>query len=711
MDVPPSSSALFPLLLSSSPLFLAFLVLLCPPVPPAEPIIHLHRLLPALMHQAAMVDHCPSFFFFVLLFLFSAVRADEEGSILLEFKSKLSSDRLGGPLADWGPTDDPGPCAANANWTGVRCKHGRVSILQLENMGLSGDVSLEVLAGLPDLRSLSISNNNFRGPIPNLSALPELKLAYLWMNRFSGEVPDGMFAAMRGLKTLWLAQNNFSGRIPSSLTAPRKLGELRLDGNRFDGPIPELWQPDLDLVNVSYNNLEGPIPGRLSAMNAAWFAGNPDLCGAPLSEECLKPVKKKLSSGLLVAIIVIAIAAILVLVGLVSFFLRRRKKPTNTVTATTTISNQLQTNKTATIKHLEADRMELGMVEYHDRAAETTAAKSPKEKGKLSFLVEGREDFELEDLLRASAEALGNGNLGSSYKAILVLSGQTVIVKRFKEMNALGKEEFEEHLRRLGRLSHPNLLPLVAYCYRKEDKMLISNYNPSGSLADMLHGSHGPSRVSPLFWPLRLKIIKGVARGLAYLYEELPTLIVPHGHLKSSNVLLNPQCEPLLTDYALMPTLNRVFAEEAMAAYKAPECAAQHGKPCRKSDVWSLGILILEILTGKFPASHLKQGRAGTDLARWVNSVVREEWTGEVFDTRMKGTKNCEGEMLKLLQVGMACCEVDVGKRLDLEVALARIENLKEKESDAENSSIISDAEAYSSKAMTEDELSFSINN
>ncbi|XP_042415510.1 pollen receptor-like kinase 2 [Zingiber officinale] len=629
--------------------------------------------------------------------------ADDEGSILLQFKSKLSSDRLGGPLADWGPTNGagPGPCAAN--WTGVRCKRGRVSTLQLENMGLSGDVSLEALAGLPDLRSLSISNNNFRGPIPNLSALPELKFAYLWMNRFSGEVPDGMFAAMRGLKRLWLSQNNFSGRIPSSLTAPRKLSQLRLDGNHFDGPIPELWQPDLNFVNVSYNNLQGPIPVRLSAMKAAWFAGNPDLCGAPLSEECPKPSKKKLSSGLLIAVILIAVAAILVLVGLVSFFLRRRKKPTETVAATTTISNQLQTNKTATIKHLEADRMELGLVEYHHRPAEPT--------GKLSFLVEGREDFELEDLLRASAEALGNGNLGSSYKAIL-LSGQTVIVKRFKEMNAMGKEEFEEHLRTLGRLSHPNLLPLLAYCYRKEDKMLITNYNPSGSLAQMLHGSHGPSRVSPLNWPLRLKIIKGVARGLAHLYEELPTLIVPHGHLKSSNVLLNPQCEPLLTDYALMPMLNRALAAEAMEGYKAPECAGQHGKPCRKSDVWSLGILILEILTGKFPASHLKQGRAGTDLARWVNSVVREEWTGEVFDTSMKGTKNCEGEMLKLLQVGMACCEVDVGKRLELEVAMARIENLKEKESDAENSSIISDAEAYSSKAMTtEDEISFSINN
>lgn len=183
-------------------------------------------------------------------------------------------------------------------------------------------------------------------------------------------------------------------------------------------------------------------------------------------------------------------------------------------------------------------------------------------------------------------------------------------------------------------------------------------------------------------WGKRLKIIKGAARGLAHLYDELPMLTVPHGHLKSSNVLLDGAFEPVLTDYALVPVLTAQHAAQVMMAYKAPECVAAQGKPSKKSDVWSLGILILEVLTGKFPANYLRQGRQGTtDLAGWVNSVVTEERTGEVFDKDMAGASNGgDGEMLKLLQVGLACCEADVDRRWDLKTAVSRIEEIREPE-------------------------------
>lgn len=189
-------------------------------------------------------------------------------------------------------------------------------------------------------------------------------------------------------------------------------------------------------------------------------------------------------------------------------------------------------------------------------------------------------------------------------------------------------------------------------------------------------------------------------------------LAVPHGHLKSSNVLLDGSFEPLLADYALIPAMNQTHASQIMVAYKSPECA-ERGRPSRKSDIWSFGILILELLTGKFPANYLRQGGAGTDLARWVNSVVREEWTGEVFDKEMGGTRNGDGEMLKLLQIGMGCCETDVDKRWDLRMVLEKIQGLKEKESDEEFSSYVSESTDanYISKAITDDDFSFSTNN
>lgn len=98
-----------------------------------------------------------------------------------------------------------------------------------------------------------------------------------------------------------------------------------------------------------------------------------------------------------------------------------------------------------------------------------------------------RERFELQDLLRASAEVLGGGSFGSSYKAVL-LGSSAVVVKRFREMNNVRKEEFYVHMTRLGRFSHPNLLPLVAFYYKKDEKLLISDFAENGSLASHLHG-------------------------------------------------------------------------------------------------------------------------------------------------------------------------------------------------------------------------------
>lgn len=109
------------------------------------------------------------------------------------------------------------------------------------------------------------------------------------------------------------------------------------------------------------------------------------------------------------------------------------------------------------------------------------------EQGRLVFVVEGRQRFELPDLLKSEAEVLGSGSLGCAYKATLG-NGPSMVVKKFKDMNRVGKEDFEEHMRRLGRLSHPNLLPLVAYYYRKDDKLLVNDYVPNRSLAHFLHG-------------------------------------------------------------------------------------------------------------------------------------------------------------------------------------------------------------------------------
>ena len=178
--------------------------------------------------------------------------------------------------------------------------------------------------------------------------------------------------------------------------------------------------------------------------------------------------------------------------------------------------------------------------------------------------------------------------------------------------------------------------------------------------------------------------MKGVARGLAYLYNALPSVIVPHGHLKSSNVLLDASFEPLLTDYALIPVTNLDHAQQLMMPYKSPEYA-QLGRITKKTDVWSFGILILEIITGKFPENYLTQRHnSNSDIAHWVNNMITEKRTSEVFDVEMGGVGNSKGELLKLLKIGLTCCEENVERRLDFKEALEQIEELKEAEDETD---------------------------
>ncbi|KAJ0091732.1 hypothetical protein Patl1_14034 [Pistacia atlantica] len=654
-----------------------------------------------------------------------------DSEILVNFKSSLSDSSS---LYDW--DGETSPCDGNdANWVGVLCNKGSIWGLKLENMGLKGKVEMSNLAELKDLRTISLMNNEFEGPIPDLSKLSALKSVYLSHNKFSGDIPRDEFEDLTSLKKLYLADNNFSGAIPSSLTSLSKLRELSLEGNHFEGEIPDFQQNVFQVFNVSNNALTGPIPPSLQELDPSSFSGNKGLCGGPLdscdgtkserspspsptpnfepnpsvSGDSLSPnsqtspksdpePKPKPNPGpnnsppeplptedntATLTIIIFSIVAVVALAAILAtlFILRRRKQE-----EPETIESPLPSNfqKKSGIRESEQPST-------YAQEISAVGGKKSDQSTKLSFVRDDREKFDLQGLLRSSAEILGSGCFGSSYKASLG-PGAMMVVKRFKQMNNVGREDFQEHMRRLGRLRHANLLPLVAYYYRKEEKLLVSDFVQRGSLAVHLHG---------------------VSKGLAYLYKELPSLIAPHGHLKSSNVLLKESFEPLLSDYGLIPVINQESAQDLMVAYKSPE-SLQYGRITKKTDVWGLGVLILEILTGKFPANFLQQGkRSEIDLANWVMSIVGNgnyiENKSQVYDKDMGGTKNSEGEMNKLLKIGLACCEAEVEKRLELKEAVERIEELKEKDMDDDfYSSYASEADLRSSRGKSDDFSSYS---
>lgn len=188
-------------------------------------------------------------------------------------------------------------------------------------------------------------------------------------------------------------------------------------------------------------------------------------------------------------------------------------------------------------------------------------------------------------------------------------------------------------------------------------------------------GDRGQSHAD-LNWPVRLKIIKGIAQGLGYLHTELSSLDVPHGDLKSSNVLLTRKYEPLLADFGFSALLNNNHAANVLFAYKCPEFA-QHRYVSPKSDIYCLGIIILEVLTGKFPCQYLSNGKGGTDVVQWTRSAIREGREVELLDPDIASFKSGRGEMKRMLHIGAACTESNPDQRLEIREAIRRIEEIQ----------------------------------
>nr|XP_009621169.1 probable leucine-rich repeat receptor-like protein kinase At1g68400 isoform X2 [Nicotiana tomentosiformis] len=488
------------------------------------------------------------------------------------------------------------------SWFGISCINGRVTGLRLQNLGLIGKLKPDALVNLTQLQTLSFKNNSI-----------------------SGNLMD--FSKNKNLKDINLSGNRFDGEISPSLLTLNLLESLQVQNNNLNGPIPGFNQSTLKVFNVSYNNLSGEIPNTtaLQKFGTSSYLGNQDLCGplfsittctiknsdtstpGPSDDSHNDSSNNSKSSMWTPILIVINVVGMVVLLFLFIYYFKKSKK-----------LKKMLTNKN--MKLMEVEKIETSKMETTTTTpTETRSVESRSvglevelEKGKLIFL--GSEiNFELDHLLRASAEGLGKGNFGNCYKAMLV-DGPTVVVKRLRDLKPLTNEEFVRQVRAIADQKHPNLLPLLGYYNTKDEKLFLLKFAPNGSLYNRIHGGKGTRDRIPFRWSSRLSVARGVARALEHLHlncsssQAAAAAVVPHGNLKSSNVLLDENDDVRVADYGLTSLIALPIATQRMVSYRSPEYLG-FKKVSKKSDIWSFGCLLLELLTVGFIGRSEKNGR------------------------------------------------------------------------------------------------------
>ncbi|CAH2058389.1 unnamed protein product [Thlaspi arvense] len=599
---------------------------------------------------------------------------NSDGLSLLALKSAVDNDPTR-VMNHWSESD-PTPC----HWSGIVCTSGRVTSIVLFGKGLSGYIPSEI--GLLDsLIRLDLAHNNFSKPVPaRLFEATKLRYIDLSHNSLSGPIP-AQIKSMKSLNHLDFSSNHLNGSLPESLTELGSLvGTLNLSCNRFTGEIPSSYGrfPVYVSLDLGHNNLTGKVPqvGSLLNQGPIAFAGNSHLCGFPLQTPCeeikipnfvtAKPEgtqelqkpnpsvisedegKEKQITG---SVTVSLISGVSVVIGAVSVsvWLIRRKLSSSDGYKTET--------KTTTAVVSEFDE------EGQD--------------GKFVAFDEGFE-LELEDLLRASAYVIGKSRSGIVYRVVAAESSSSAVVavRRLSDGNATWRfKDFENEVEIIRRINHPNIVRLRAYYYAEDEKLLITDFIGNGSLYSALHGGTSSTR-PPLSWAERLHIAQGTARGLMYIHEHSSRKYV-HGNLKSSKVLLDDELHPHISGFGLtrlvsgypkladhslsikMQSVDQTFAtklSDPQAAYLAPEARASSScKSSQKCDVYSFGVILLELLTGRLPNDSI-----GEELVSILRKWHKEErLLAEILDPRLLEQGFADKQVIATIRVALNCTELD----------------------------------------------------
>ncbi|RWR79085.1 putative LRR receptor-like serine/threonine-protein kinase [Cinnamomum micranthum f. kanehirae] len=289
--------------------------------------------------------------------------------------------------------------------------------------------------------------------------------------------------------------------------------------------------------------------------------------------------------------------------------------------------------------------------------------------------IDGVKDFTFGDMISATSNfstLVGRGGYGSVYKGILA-DGTVVAIKRAQEGSLQGEKEFLTEIELLSRLHHRNLVSLLGYCDEEDEQMLVYEFMPNGTLRDWISAKAKES----LNFSMRLRIALGSARGIFYLHTEADPPIF-HRDIKASNILLDHKFTAKVADFGLSRLAPLPDTEGSMPdhvstvvkgtpGYLDPEYFLTH-KLTDKSDVYSLGVVFLELLTGMHAISH------GKNIVREVNLAYQSGMVFSVIDKRMGSYPS---ECVELfISLALRCCKDETEKRPSMAEVVRELENI-----------------------------------
>ncbi|KAG7956776.1 hypothetical protein I3843_11G140800 [Carya illinoinensis] len=516
-----------------------------------------------------------------------------------------------------------------------------LQVLDLHNLKLVGEIPGDV-SNCRFLLELDVSSNALEGEIPDtLSNMTYLVVLDLHGNRLNGNIPPSI-GRISNLQFLDLSQNLLSGSIPPSL------GNLTM----------------LTHFNVSYNRLSGTIPSALQHFGPSAFFNNPLLCGAPLDTSCSSkgngttPAQRKtkvLSNSVIVAIV----AAALILTGvcvvsIMSIKVRRRKQVDETVVVESTPLGSTESN------------VIIGKLVLFSKS-----------------LPSKYEDWEAGTKALLDKECLiGGGSIGTVYRTNFE-GGISIAVKKLDTLGRIrNQDEFEQEIGQLGNLRHPNLVAFQGYYWSSTMQLILSEFVQNGNLYDNLHGLNyagtstgGSSTV--LFWSRRFHIALGTARALAYLHHDCRPQVL-HLNIKSTNILLDENYEAKLSDYGLgklLPILDNYGLTKFHNAvgYVAPELA-QSLRVSEKCDVYSFGVILLELVTGRKPVESPRANEVVV-LCEYVRALLESGSASDCFDRSLRGF--AENELIQVMKLGLICTSEVPSRRPSMAEVVQVLESIR----------------------------------